>query len=410
MSDNPTSPAPEPRLAGNLFKLNAIRLLFWTHFISAVLVPFYRDWGGLTFTQILLVNAWFMVWNFLLEVPTGTVADVWGRKASLVLGALIGAGAAIFYVSAPSLPRFLLAEIFFATSFTLMSGADEALLYDTLDDLGRTNEAAKRYGWLAAFQQGGIVIGALLGGVIAVKLGLRAPLALQSLPMLAAAVIALTLTEPERHKATERVGYREVLSVGVRAFFASPALKRLAIDATIVQALAWMIIWLYQPALESAGIPLIVFGAVHTGMSLGQIGLLSNVGRLTTWLSSTTGAGPIGTRRLLRLGPLVVALCFLALGLSHNRIVIVPAIVLCAAFGLARAPLFSASLNHHIQKEQRATVLSTVAMFRTLAIAIANPLAGMLADWSLPRAFLILAAASFLAFLLAPTRLEDIAP
>ena len=274
----------------------------WTHFVSAVLVPFYRDWGGLTFTQILLVNAWFMVWNFLLEVPTGTVADVWGRKASLVLGALVGAGAALFYVSAPSLPRFLLAEVFFAASFTLMSGADEAMLYDTLDDLGRTSEAGRRYGHLAAFQQVGIVIGALLGGVIAVRLGLRAPLALQSLPMLAAAAVALTMVEPGHHREEDRVSYSGVLSVGVRAFFASPQLKRLAIDMTVVQALAWMIIWLYQPALESAAIPLIAFGVVHTGMSLAQILLLSNVERLSGLLGGSHGRGAAATRRLLAAG------------------------------------------------------------------------------------------------------------
>jgi len=65
--------------ANNVWKLNAVRLFFWLHFMASVLVPFFRDWGGISFTQIMLLNAWFMFWNFLLEIPTGTVADFWGR-------------------------------------------------------------------------------------------------------------------------------------------------------------------------------------------------------------------------------------------------------------------------------------------------------------------------------------------
>jgi hypothetical protein len=68
-----------------------VRLLFWTHFVSAIRVPFFRDWGGLDLGQILLLNAWFMFWNCVLEVPTGAVADRFGRRASLLLGLAVGA-------------------------------------------------------------------------------------------------------------------------------------------------------------------------------------------------------------------------------------------------------------------------------------------------------------------------------
>ena len=36
---------------------------------------FYTDWGGLKLSEVLFLNSWFMLWNYLLEVPTGTVAD-----------------------------------------------------------------------------------------------------------------------------------------------------------------------------------------------------------------------------------------------------------------------------------------------------------------------------------------------
>src|SRR5262245_37312784 len=118
--------------AANIWKLNLIRMLFWMHFFAAVLVPFYTEWGGLKLSQVLFLNAWFMLWNFILEVPTGAIADFFGRKASLAAGCLVGTAAAFIYISKPSLPVFMLAEVIFAAAYTLHSGADEALAYDSL--------------------------------------------------------------------------------------------------------------------------------------------------------------------------------------------------------------------------------------------------------------------------------------
>src|SRR5262249_52978406 len=159
-----------------------VRLFFWMHFFASVLVPFFRDWGGLTYMQIMLLNAWFMFWNFALEIPTGTVADLFGRRASVVLGSFVAGIGAFVYASTPRIAVFLCAEVLFAVAFTLMSGADEALVYDTLEQLHRGGEAKRTFARLESFKLAGIVIGALSGGVIASQLGLTAPMLLQVLP------------------------------------------------------------------------------------------------------------------------------------------------------------------------------------------------------------------------------------
>jgi len=404
MTASPQTPPPSDphQLAGNLWKLNLIRALFWTHFISSVLIPFYRDWGGLTLQMILAVNAWFMIWNFLLEIPTGTVADVWGRKASLALGCLLGIVAALIYISAPSLSRFLLAEVLFAASFTLMSGADEALLYDTLLALNRSAEADRRYARLATFQQIGIVTGALLGSVIFYYLGPRAPLGLQTVPMAIAGLVTLTLVEPKRSEHQRRPTYRRVLSVGVKTFLGSGPLLRLTAHMTIFSATAWMIIWLYQPLIERAGMPLLYFGLVHTGLSLGQILFFSQCHRLENLLGSR--------RRLLLFGPAIAGLGFLALALTRDLVWVVVLVILVAAFGLTRPALFTGQLNRHIEDSgHRATVLSTVAMFRTATIALGNLVIGAMTRVSLDATLLVLAAATLLLFVL-PLRESDLEP
>lgn len=63
-------------------------------FFSAVLIPFFTKWGGISMTQVQLLQSWFMLWIFIMEVPTGAIADFFGRKHSLCLGTIIIASGA----------------------------------------------------------------------------------------------------------------------------------------------------------------------------------------------------------------------------------------------------------------------------------------------------------------------------
>ena len=63
------------RLESNINKMYAIRFLAYLHFVSAVLIPFFTEWGGIALSRVLWLNAWFMFCIFLFEIPTGSVAD-----------------------------------------------------------------------------------------------------------------------------------------------------------------------------------------------------------------------------------------------------------------------------------------------------------------------------------------------
>ncbi len=371
------------QLSSNLRKMYAIRFLFWMHFFASVLIPFFRDWGGITYTQIFLLNAWFMLWNFLLEVPTGTVADFFGRRVSLLLGGVVAAAGALVYASRPSFAVFLCGEVLFATSFTLMSGADEALVYDTLLALGTQGESKRVFARLESFKLAGVIAGALSGSFIATALGLRAPMLLEVVPFLGTALIAATLVEPPGGAGGKgAVPYPRLLLAGIRTFGGHRILRLLAADMIASLTLAWLIIWTYQPMLERAGVALVYFGLVHAAMCLGQIAILGNIERIEVLVGSRT--------RYLFLSALLPGIAFLALGLSSALPVVIVAVLVAASFGLSRPPLFISYMNKYIESENRATVLSTISMMRTLSIAAINPIAGVLADWSLPSTMLII--------------------
>jgi MFS family permease len=374
-----------PSHAGNLPRLYLIRLLFWMQFFSAVLVPFYTDWGGISLQQVFLVNAWFFLCNFLFEVPTGTVADFIGRKWSLVLGSAIGAGGVILYASIPRFEAFLLAEAVMAIAYTLHSGADEALAYDSLKADGRHAEAAAVISRMEAFKLGGIILATILGGFIAARYGLQAPMRATAAPALLALLVALSLREPPGGSRSQTGrSYLAILREGGRQFARHPVIRLLAIEAAVTNALAWGIIWLFQPLLRRAGVPLQAFGIVHALGCLAQIAFLSGVPVLERWAGSK--------QRLIFLATLLSGFAFLGLTATTWWPLVAIGIVTGMAFSLPRVPLFSAAINHHVASSERATVLSFASMVRTLAIVLMNPVTGYLAQRSLDLALAVMGA------------------
>ena len=134
-------------LAGNLNRFILFRVFFNARFYYPVFTILFLDYG-LSLEEFAILN---MVWSLtivLAEVPSGAMADIVGRKNLLVLAAFlmfiemallafvpIGASSLLFVV-------FLVNRICSGLAEAAASGADEALVYDSLKALGREGEWA----------------------------------------------------------------------------------------------------------------------------------------------------------------------------------------------------------------------------------------------------------------------------
>ena len=108
--------------------------------IIGPIIVLYLFFKGLEFSQIMYLHAFSAIVIVAFEVPTGVVADKIGRKFSLVLSKILWIVSLSIYIAQSSFEYFLLAEFFFSLGITLKSGADSALLYDSLIYLNRTDE------------------------------------------------------------------------------------------------------------------------------------------------------------------------------------------------------------------------------------------------------------------------------
>ncbi len=98
--------------------------------VNPVFVPLLQG-HGLSMSQVLQTQALFALTIALFEVPSGYLADIWGRRNTIVVGAAFFALGFLCLLWADSFVDFLLYEVILGIGFSLISGADLALLYDT---------------------------------------------------------------------------------------------------------------------------------------------------------------------------------------------------------------------------------------------------------------------------------------
>jgi len=370
----------------NIWKMYIFRFFRSLHFIGGVIIPFFIEWGGLNFTQVMILQSWFMLWIFILEIPTGTVADYLGRKFSLVLSGLFNIIATLVYSSVPNFYVFLLGEFLWATSSALMSGADDAFVYDTLKKIGKSKNSKKIFGRIESFSLAGIMFGAPLGSIIAYNFGLRAPMLFMFIPFTIAFLIALTFKEPKTIKKIESKRYINILKTGIKFFYKNKILKILAVDMVFIAAISYFMIWFYQLMLKQAGVNIIYFGLIHATFVISQILIMNNYERLEKLFGSK--------KRLIFFSSMITGIMFIIGGLTTLIPFVLLSIIIGGGFGLSRGPLLSNYMNKYIPSPQRATVISTISMLRQFILAIVNPIVGLSVDWSLNYTLIILGTAA----------------
>jgi predicted MFS family arabinose efflux permease len=341
-------------------------------------------WGGLDLAQVFLLNAWFMFCVFVLEVPTGTVADAFGRKTSLIAGSVVVVFAVALYVSYPNFWVFFAAEFLFAIAFTLHSGADEALFFDTLKTLHRENEATRLISRLEAFKLAGINLGALAGAVIAAHWSLRAPMALFSIPAVASIFIVLLVKEPPHVDAGADPKERQFSAIilkGGRYFIGHPAIRWITAELALTGLMGITLVWLYQPKLQSIGFSIAFFGVVQASGAFGQIVFLSRVETLKRWFG--------GQVNLLRISAALTAISYFLLAFCEALPIVLVAVIMGFSFSFPRLAIYSAEVHHRTPSSERATVLSFTSMCRTVVIFLVHPFTGWVASRSLSSALFL---------------------
>jgi MFS family permease len=370
-------------------------------FIWGINTLFLLD-AGLTVTEAFTANAAFTAGQVLFEVPTGVVADGWGRRTSYLLGSATLLVSTLLYlllwrIHAPFW-CWALASALLGLGFTFFSGATEAWLVDGLHATryAGTLERAFAKGQIAT--GAGMLAGTVAGGAIAQATNLGVPYAVRS------AILGVTFLVALRWMRDVGFTPSRVASVGLRI----RAIAAASLDHGLRNP---PVRWLMLGGLFGAAVPIYGFYAM-------QPYLLELYGRrdytIAGLAAALVAASQIAgallvphARRAFRrrtsalvAGHLASGGALLAMGLVPRFEVVLAALVAWALLFSALRPIRQAFLNGVVPSAERATVLSSDNLLGSLGGAVAQPALGRVADvWGYPTSYV---AASVVEVLAAP--------
>jgi MFS family permease len=387
----------------NVQRVYLILVLFNTlagSFIWGINTLFLLD-AGLSNTAAFAANAFWTVGMVLFEVPTGVVADTWGRRASFLLGTLVLGASTVLYLLAwqASAPFWIWAvtSMLIGLGFTFFSGAIEAWLVDALAFAGYEGELEP------VFAKGQIVGGAAMltgsvgGGLIAQWTNLGVPYILRSVALALTFVVAFLFMKdwgftrkPNKHPLREM---RQLVRLSTRYGFGNPPVRWVMLSNLFMMGVFVYAGYAMQPFL------LDLYGNPEAYGIAGLATAITAGAQIIGGMAAPRIRGLFRHRTSALLAGLLASCALLAgLGLTSNLIV---AIVLLTLWGLifaATLPIRQAYVNGLIPSEQRATVLSFDNLLGSSGGVVAQPALGRVADiWGYPASFITGAAIQLLA-------------
>jgi MFS family permease len=336
--------------------------------IAPVLIPFYKA-NGLSAVQILSVQAVFSASMLLFEIPSGYLSDRWGRRKTLLLGGIAVVSGFALYSFSSDIIRFIFAEILLGFGFSMCSGTESAILYETLSILKRKDEYRKIESRAEFVTRFGAAVSSIAGGLLG-SLGIRIPFYANTLSALALPLSAFFIKEPERPKASHANILKGILEAVVytarHRVILSSALFSGAITMTGIIS-----IWGYFLLLPGMEVPLSLYGVLFFGFQFS-----SAIGAQCSHFTAVL----LGKRKTLLLFLLIPAI-YIVIGVSHFKIITALAFIQSFLWGVS-TPFFLDIINAHAKPDVRATILSTVSMGSRILYVAIGPVFGIIADRS----------------------------
>jgi MFS family permease len=364
-------------------------------FIWGINTLFLLD-AGLNNTEAFAANAFFTAGMVLFEIPTGVLADTWGRRTSYLLGSATLLVTTLVYVAMWQIQApfwgWAIASVLVGLGFTFFSGATEAWLVDALTFTSSKDELEPVLARGQVVEGAAMLIGSAAGGVVAQLTNLGVPYLIRSallgLTLFAAFLLMRDLGFTPNRGESPLVEVRQVLRESLDAGWRNPPVR-----------------WLMLSGLMSGGVGIFAFYALQPYLlqlygderAFGIAGLAAAIVAGTEML-----AGLIAprirhlfrrrTHALIVAGVISVASLAL-LGFTSSFWI---AIVLLVVWGMAFAvtmPFRQAFLNGIIPAQQRATVLSFDNLMGSAGGVVAQPVLGRVADVrGYPAAYVVSAA------------------
>ena len=392
--------SPEPRTVQRVYLVLMLFSTLAASFIWGINTLFLLD-AGLNATAAFAANALFTAGMVLFEVPTGVVADTWGRRASYLLGSVTLAVSTVLYWLAwhAHAPFWAWAatSVLLGLGFTFFSGATEAWLVDALKFTGFKGNLE------SVFAKGQIVAGAamlsgsVLGGLVAQWTNLGVPYLLRELALVVTFAVAFLfmrdwgfVPKPGKHPVREM---GQVVRASVHYGLGNRPVRWMMLAAPFTFGVGIYAFYAMQPYL------LELYGDEQAYSIAGLAAAIIAGAQIAGGMAAPRVRRLFRNRTSALLAGLLVEIALLALlGVTTGFWVAVGLLVLWGLAAAATFPIRQAYVNGLIPSEQRATVLSFDNLLGSSGGVVIQPALGKVADVSsYSTSYLVAAAVQLLA-------------
>jgi len=335
----------------------------------AIITLFWKDHIGLSLTQILLLQGILSVSMVLMEYPSGYISDRVGYRTALNLASLLGIAGWGLYIISTSFIHVMVSEILLGTSLAFISGSDSALLYETLKENGSEADYSRHQGRMSGYAQGGEALGAVFAGAMYATAPLL-PFILQIGVWVLALLLTRSMVEPQREIAPHTGHLKEAMRTTRYAFLENRGLRYTILLNSALGIASFYPVWLIQPYMQQANVPLTWFGPVWSGANLTVAVFALCSHRLTAYL---------GNRLMVVLFLILIGAGYLGLGTVVGVWGFLFYYLLTCMRGL-RGPMMLSITQKECPSANRAGILSLQSLCFRLLFVCTGPLIGMLAD------------------------------
>lgn len=352
-----------------------ISFAYISAFISALVfvIPIWVAYQRrvLTFTQMAFFSSIAYGITTFLELPTGALADLIGRRKTIMLGWLIAALSNIYLAFASSVFMFLIGFGVRAAGEALISGADTALIFDTLKELKRENYFSKYRARAGFIYRVGLILATFMGGYL-YQIWIGLPYALMGATGLLVIIFIFLMIEPriDTEKFTLKSYVRQTKD-GFKELFKTNYMRKLTVYYTFVGGITWTCLYYFnQPFAKDLG-----FTEIGLSWLFGTLYLISSLLILVL-----TEKEELLTRNRVYLGfPIIMSLALLP-GIFATKI-IGPLLLLGIMFaGSSRFAILDKYANKEFLSKYRATAISSLNMLVSLFYIVVVGISGKIQD------------------------------
>lgn len=341
-------------------------------FIGVIWLYFYRIF--ITDQQVGILDGMAFAIGLIAEVPSGALADRFGRDKLVKLGLiLMGCGLIIQGVGSSFFP-FFFGQSVIMIGAAFISGADDALFYQ------RLNYTIDSHNWRNLVTRGkqfaliGSVIALALGGLL-YEINPRLPWIVSGLSFIIAAIIIWYVRDTRGLKITKSITIesKEYLNNIVKGFneFKKPKLLLYVPLIIFVQGLFYTFGWgLLRPILLSR----FDFGPAIASLAVATIAIIT----IMLLHLMHKHSEKLSEKNVLLLISLTAALSLLLSIFNIGFLLGYVVILILYAGEHLMYPFMSEIINNRAEENQRATVLSVASFMRMLPYVLLAPIIGYL--------------------------------